>query len=136
CYATTFKREASMGLFDKSKGGSAVAEPQTGGPLLETLKTRYQSVLTTMHEEGVRLQNLHVQDGKLFIRAEAPSVAVKNRVWDQIKLVNPAADDLIADITVNPSNPAPSTGAGARGAARTYTVKPGDTLSKIAQQFY
>ena len=45
-----------------------------------------------------------------------------------------------ADITVNPSI-APKTqsagaAAGGAGGSETYTVKPGDTLSKIAQQFY
>ena len=34
---------------------------------LEELKTKYQSVLNIVQQQQVHLQNLHVQDGKLFI---------------------------------------------------------------------
>jgi len=56
-------------------------------------------------------------------------------VWDQIKLVDPNSSDLIADIQA----PAAAAAAAARGSgttARTYTVQPGDNLSKISKQFY
>jgi LysM repeat protein len=106
---------------------------------LEQLKQKYQSVLSAIQQYQVRLQNLHVQDDKLFIRGEAPSADAKNKVWDQIKLVDPSYSDLTADITVNESAaPARTMGAGVGGGenARRYTVKSGDSLSKISQQFY
>jgi nucleoid-associated protein YgaU len=86
-----------------------------------------------------------MQGDKLFIRGEAPSQEAKNRVWDQIKLVDPSYSDLTADITVNQSaasqsqqQQAPKTmGAGAGSAGhRTYTVKSGDSLSKISKEVY
>ena len=102
----------------------------------QELKNKYGSVLRTIEQSGVRLQNLHVQDNKLFIRGEAPSDDVKNRVWDQIKLVDPSYSDLTADLTVSP-NAAPATAQSSAGMAeQTYTVERGDTLSKIAQQVY
>ncbi len=124
-----------MGLFDKksdAKSGAAVADAQQQ---LGTLKQKYQSVLTYMEQQQVRLQNVHVENGKLVIRGTAPSDDVKNRVWDQIKLVDPSYRDLTVDIAVAPGQGGPSGGAAAPS-GRTYTVKSGDTLSKISQQFY
>jgi nucleoid-associated protein YgaU len=113
---------------------------------LEQLKQKYQSVLNTIQQQGVRLAHLHVQDNKLFMQGEAPSQDAKNRVWDQIKQVDSTYSDLTADITVNTSlappqqqqQEAPRTmGAGAGSAGhRTYTVKSGDSLSKIAKEYY
>jgi nucleoid-associated protein YgaU len=99
----------------------------------EQLKSRYASVLNTIQQQQVRLENLHEDGGKLAVRGVAPSQEAKNRVWDQIKLVNPSQDDIMADIRVEPQ----AAPAGAeRAAPRTYTVQPGDTLSKISKQFY
>jgi nucleoid-associated protein YgaU len=124
-----------MGLFDKksdAKSGAAVADPQQQ---LGPLKQKYQSVLTFMEQQRVRLQNVHVENGKLLIRATAPSEEVKNRIWDQIKLIDPRYSDLTAEITVAPGQGGPVGGTASPG-GRTYTVKSGDTLSKISQQFY
>jgi nucleoid-associated protein YgaU len=110
----------------------------------EQLKQKYQSVQNAMGQHSVRLQNLNMQGDKLFMRAEAPSQDAKNKVWDQIKMIDPSYSDLICDITVNESAQpaeAPLTqtaGASASGgqSTRTYTVQSGDTLSKISKQFY
>jgi len=107
----------------------------------EQLKQKYQPVQNAMAQQQVRLQNLNMQGDQLFMRAEAPSQDAKNRVWDAIKLVDPSHADLIADITVSASAGAPrvqTAGAGVSGgqASRTYTVQPGDSLSKISKQFY
>jgi len=48
---------------------------------LEQLKGKYQSVLTLINQLGVRLQNLHVQDNKLFIKGTAKTKADSNRIW-------------------------------------------------------
>jgi nucleoid-associated protein YgaU len=101
--------------------------------LFEQLKLKYQSVLNFMNSQNVQLQNLNMEGNKLFIRATAPSQDAKNKVWDQIKLVDPNFSDLTADIQ------APAAAAAAAGSSssfRTYTVQPGDSLSKISQQFY
>jgi LysM repeat protein len=104
----------------------------------EQLKQKYGSVFNTINQYQVRLSHLHVQDDKVFLQGEAPSQDAKNRVWDQIKSVDPTYSDLTAHITVNESAAAPRTMGAAAGSAghRTYTVKSGDTLSKIAHEFY
>ena len=105
---------------------------------LEQLKAKYQSALNVIDQQQVRLQNLHLQDGKLFLRGIAPSEEAKNRVWDQIKLVDPVYADLTADITVEQTQRSQAAGAGIGGGqpSRTYKVQSGDTLSKISRQFY
>jgi nucleoid-associated protein YgaU len=96
----------------------------------EELKSKYQSVLDVIQKNGISVKNLHQQDGKLFIKGAAPSLDAANKVWDEIKRINPLADDITADFPVDTSLPQPT------AAAKMYTVKPGDTLSKISQQFY
>jgi nucleoid-associated protein YgaU len=100
----------------------------------EELKAKYQSVLDVVQKKQVRMANLHMQDGKLFMKGTAPSQQAANAVWDAIKKINPRMDDIIADFPIDSnlqtaSGPQP-------GSGRTYKVKPGDTLSKISQQFF
>ena len=96
---------------------------------LEQLKQKYASVLNLINQAGVRLSHIHIQDDKLFIQGAAGSEEIKNRIWDQIKLVNPSANDITCDLTVDPSlAPAPK--------VKTYTVAAGDSLSKIAKTVY
>ena len=128
-----------MGLFDKMFGrGASDAEKQQGAQQrFNELKQKYQTVLTTADQEQIQFQNLHVQDNKLFIRAVAPSDAAKNKFWDQIKLVNPNADDITAEISVDASRSMGAAAGGGQGAGgQTYEVKSGDNLSKISKQFY
>lgn len=113
------------------------AQQQGGQQRFEQLKQKYQSVLNFADQQKIQFQNLHVQDNKLFIRAIAPSDDVKNKFWDQIKLVNPNTDDITADITVDSSRTmAAAAGGGGGEGGQTYTVKAGDNLSKISKQFY
>ena len=128
-----------MGLFDKMFGrGASEAEQQQGAQQrFNELKQRYQTVLTTADNERIQFLNLHVQDNKLFIRAIAPSEEAKSKFWDQVKLVNPNADDITADISVDASRAmGAAAGGGQGGGGQTYEVKSGDNLSKISKQFY
>jgi LysM repeat protein len=134
--------EEPMGILDKITGHSADAPAGHGNDQqkFEALKDKYGSVLRVIEQQQVRLQNLHVQDGKLFVKGTAPSQDAKNKVWDQIKLVNPQYDDITADIIVDPSSapanaPAPQQQTAQQG-GQQYTVKSGDTLSKLAKTFY
>lgn len=107
---------------------------------LEELKNKYHAALETIQREGVRLTHLHVQDNKLFLQGAAPSQEVKNDVWNQIKAADSTYSDLTCDLTIDPSIAPPQAQAAAAGggatSTRTYTVRSGDTLSKIAKEFY
>jgi LysM repeat protein len=125
-----------MGIFDKMFGRGAENVAPGTEQKFNQLKQKYQTVLNTIEQQNVRLQNLHVEDDKLFIRGTAPSDQAKNEIWDQIKLVDPAFSDITTDITVEaPQQRAAAVGGAATG-GQSYTVKSGDTLSKISQQFY
>jgi nucleoid-associated protein YgaU len=98
---------------------------------LEELKKKYQSVLDVVQQQNVQMKNLHLEGNKLIIKGTAPSQDAANRVWDEIKRINPRLDDLTADFPVDP-NLVKSPGA----KQQMYIVKAGDTLSKISKQFY
>jgi nucleoid-associated protein YgaU len=110
----------------------------------EQLKQKYQSVINAMSQHQVQLQNLNMEGEKLFMRGVAPSAEAKNRVWDQIKLVDPSYSDLTCDISVSESAAHQAqqqpkvmgAGVGSTGSTRRYTVKSGDSLSKISRDFY
>src|SRR4030095_254224 len=95
---------------------------------LEELKAKYQSVLRVIEDQQISVKNLHVQDGKLFIKGRAPSLDAANKVWDEIKRVNPQLNDITVEFPVDTSLAAQN--------VRTYKVKAGDTLSKISKEFY
>jgi nucleoid-associated protein YgaU len=101
----------------------------------DALKLKYQSALNFMQSQNVQLQNINMEGDKLFIRATAPSTDIKNKVWDQIKLVDPSFSDLTAEID-GPAAQAAAAASGTSSSARTYHVQPGDNLSKISKQFY
>jgi nucleoid-associated protein YgaU len=90
---------------------------------LEQLKQKYQPVLDTIQKEGAELQNVNLDGNQLYVKATAVSEASKNRIWDAIKAVDPKFADLKHDIEVRQGN-------------QTYTVQPGDNLSKISKRFY
>jgi nucleoid-associated protein YgaU len=129
-----------MGLFDKMFGKEAAAAQQQpdAEQRFQELKQKYQTALSVIEQQQVQLQNLHVQDDKLFIRGIAPSQEVANKVWDQVKLANPNLDDITLDLQVSQTQAqgAVATGGQASQSGQTYTVKSGDTLSKISKQFY
>ena len=102
----------------------------------EQLKAKYHSVLNFIQEQNAQLQNVNMEGDKLLIRASAPSQDLKNRIWDQIKLVDPKFSDLIADIQAPAAAAAAAGAEGSTTAARTYTVQAGDNLSKISKRFY
>ena len=67
------------------------------------------------------------RDGKLYIKGRVQSQDDANKIWDAIKTIPTWPNEIVADIQ--------ATGGGAAGATQqTYTVKPGDTLSKIAKE--
>ena len=71
------------------------------------------------------------RDGKLYWKGTVKSEAEANEIWNAIKTVPDWRNDIVADIKVTGG---PAATASAASAGRTYTVKPGDTLSAIAKE--
>ena len=73
------------------------------------------------------------RDGKLFFKGSVATEAEKNQIWDAIKTIPTWKNEVVADIQVTGGPSATTTNAPAAAAAKTYTVKAGDTLSAIAK---
>lgn len=71
------------------------------------------------------------RDGKLHFKGTVATEAEKNEIWTAIKTIPTWQNDVVADIRVT-GGPTPAAPAAAP-AAKTYTVKSGDTLSQIAK---
>jgi len=130
-----------MGLFDKmfGKGAAGAAQQPDGEQRFQELRQKYQSALNLIDQQQIRLLNLQIEDNKLLIRGIAPSGQAVNAVWDQVKLINPNLDDdLTLNIQVDQSQAQAAVATGGEGShpGQTYTVKAGDTLSRISKQFY
>ena len=97
---------------------------------LDELKAKYQPVLQVISERGVRLDDMHIQEDKLFLQGSAPSEDVKNLVWNRIKAVDPAYADLICDMVIEPSPPRRATAT----TPQTDDVISGTSLSKVARR--
>jgi nucleoid-associated protein YgaU len=71
------------------------------------------------------------REGRLYFHGTVNSQAEANKIWDAIKTIPDWSKDIVADIKAA----SPTTAVGTAGAAEsTYTVKSGDTLSKIAKE--
>lgn len=78
--------------------------------------------------KGYRMQgSAEERDGKLYFKGLVNTQDEVNKIWDAIKTVPDWRNDVVAEVKVDPNAPAAA-------AAHTYTVKSGDTLSKIAKE--
>lgn len=97
------------------------------------LRDKYSYAIQTakdLHMEG----SADERDGKLYFHGTVPTQAQANKIWDAIKTIPTWPQEIVADIKATGTE-APSASGSAGGAGgQTYTVKPGDTLSKIAKQ--
>lgn len=74
--------------------------------------------------------NAEEREGKLHFKGTVATEAEKNEIWTAIKTIPTWQTDIVAEIQVTGG---PGAGAAAPAAAKTYTVKAGDTLSAIAK---
>jgi nucleoid-associated protein YgaU len=97
-----------------------------------TLRDKYNHAIQTA--KGFRMDgSAEERDGKLYFQGTVKNQDEANRIWDAIKTVPDWRNDVIAQITVAGGAAGTSPG-GAQAAGQTYTVKAGDTLSKIAKE--
>jgi nucleoid-associated protein YgaU len=93
------------------------------------LRDKYNHAIQTA--KNLRMQgSADERDGKLYFKGTVQTQEEANKIWDAIKTVPDWAREVVADVTAA----GPATGAAGAAQASTYTVKGGDTLSKIAKQ--
>ena len=74
------------------------------------------------------------RDGKLHFVGSVRTEEEKNEIWNAIKTIPNWREDIVADIKVTGGGAGAPAAAAAPAGGRTYTVKSGDTLSKIAKE--
>src|SRR6266508_4831698 len=91
------------------------------------LRAKYDNAIQTAKRLG--FQGAATQEGdKLHFKGTVGSEDEKNQIWNAIKTVADWKNDITAEITVVPvAAPVGTSG-------KTYTVKKGDTLAKIARE--
>ena len=99
------------------------------------LRDKYSQAIQTA--KGIGMQgSADERDGKLYFHGTVNSQEDVNKIWDAIKTVPDWRNDIVGDIKSTGKAPAAAASASsARGSSQnTYTVKAGDTLSRIAKE--
>lgn len=91
------------------------------------VQEKYQPLVDLAESKGVTGLKVHEQEGTLYISGTAPSTAVKDDIWQLYESLDPEmrSGDLVLDIAL-PEGVTEQ---------KTYVVKSGDNLSKIAKLF-
>lgn len=90
------------------------------------VKSKYQSVLDLGKKLNIQNGDVKEENGILKINGTAKTNYEKNLLWDQIKAVGgDHPNDIQVDIKVSDTS-----------VYHRHTVKSGETLSKIAKQYY
>jgi len=99
------------------------------------LREKYNYAIQTaknFHMDG----NADERDGKLHFKGTVKTQDEANKIWDAIKTIPTWQKDVVADIRVT-GGPSPGQAHAPAPAdspsSKTYTVKAGDTLSRIAK---
>lgn len=92
------------------------------------LQDKYREMLDFAKANQVSNLQVREQNNVLYVDGTAPTDGVKDQIWNIYQKIDPdmKGGDLVMNIQV---------GANAQPVAATYTVKAGDTLSKIASGY-
>lgn len=88
-------------------------------------RDKYQSLIDLANQSGVSNLQVSEEGDVLHVNGTAPSEEVKQKLWDEYNRIDPdmRSGDLVMSLEVG----------GGGGGGETYTVKSGDSLSKIGQ---
>lgn len=90
------------------------------------VKAKYQSVLDLGQKLNIQNGDVSEENGTLKITGIANTPYEKNQLWDKIKEIGgESPSDIVADINVADTS-----------IFHKHTVKSGESLSKIAKQYY
>jgi len=88
-------------------------------------RDKYQSLIDLANQSGVSNLQVSEEGDVLHVSGTASSEEAKQKLWDEYNRIDPdmRSGDLVLSVEVG--------GGGGEGGGETYTVKSGDTLSKI-----
>lgn len=89
------------------------------------LKEKYKDLIKFGDEVGLKEEYVKEEDGKLKIKGIVEYQLGKNRYWNKIKSFSDWKNEVSANISVEKDD-----------IYGMYEVKSGDSLSKIAKEFY
>ena len=93
------------------------------------LRDKYAHAVQTA--KNLRMQgSAEERGGKLYFTGTTQTQEEANKIWDAIKTIPDWPQEVVADIKAVGGTQAEA----ARASEASYTVKPGDTLSKIAKE--
>lgn len=91
-----------------------------------TAKAKYQPVLDLGEQLNIKNGDVTEENGVLKVKGTANTPYEKNLIWDKIKEIGgEKPSDIMANITVADES-----------VFHRHTVKSGETLGKIAKQYY
>jgi nucleoid-associated protein YgaU len=106
--------------------GKALAFRGLGGVINMNLRDKYNHAIQVA--KGYRMEgSAQERDGKLYFNGLVNNQDEVNKIWDAIKSVPDWRNDIVAEIKIDPN--------AKQAQPTTYTVKSGDTLSKIAKEY-
>ena len=90
------------------------------------IKEKYSEVINLAQSSGITDLKVNEQNNVLYVSGTAGSEDVKQKIWNAYQRIDPdmRSGDMVLEIAVNAS-----------ANQRTYTVKSGDSLSKIAGNY-
>jgi nucleoid-associated protein YgaU len=94
------------------------------------LRDKYAYAIQTAKKIGMQ-GSADERDGKLYFHGTVNTEDEANQIWNAIKTIPDWRNDIVADIKATGAHAAGTSGS---TPAATYTVKAGDTLSKIAKE--
>jgi len=94
-----------------------------------SLRDKYTYAIQTA--KNLRMQgSADERDGKLYFHGTVNTQDEVNQIWNALKTIPDWQKDVVADIKATGA-----AGGSSQAGQQTYTVKSGDTLSKIAKEF-
>ena len=94
------------------------------------LRDKYAWAIQTAKKVGMQ-GSADEKEGKLYFHGTVANDDQVNEIWNAIKTIPDWGTDIVADIK---STGGPTAAPASQTATTTYTVKAGDTLSKIAKE--
>jgi nucleoid-associated protein YgaU len=94
------------------------------------VREKYQSLIDLASQSGVSNLQVSEEGDVLHVTGTAPSEEAKKKIWDEYGRLDPEmrSGDLVLNVEVGGGG-----GSWGESGGESYTVKSGDTLSKIGQ---